>query len=311
MFRAFAAGITAAATAPRLLLVVWLTLLLAAAPFGLLLQQEIERDVGASRVHVELRQRMDLLWLDEFHHRSTGLGAELTPDTVSRVDFLRNVDLLLSGELFARHRGLVAAGVGYALVWLLLLGGAIDRFARGRGRLVLSQFLAASGRYFPRLLRLGAVSGLLYWLLYRLARWAWDVLDPRLLDVTSESSIFGYYLGLAIPMLLVACVVKTILDYARVASVLEEEPNTLRALRSGLRFFGRNAAACLGLVLLVALAVAALVAARTAWSPEVTESTTWGILGVFALGQAFILLRLALRLAFVAAELHLYRARRR
>jgi hypothetical protein len=275
------------------------------------MQQEIERDVGASRVHVELRQRMDLTLLAEFHDRSTGLGQELAPGTTSRVDFLRNLDLLFSGELFARHRGLVAAGVGYALVWLLLLGGVIDRFARGRGRLVLSPFLGACGRYFPRLLRLGAVSALLYWGLYRAARWAYGALDPGLRDVTAESEIFTYYLALAVPLVLVAAVVKAILDYARVASVLEEEPNTFRALLRGLRFFGRNVAACLGLALLVTACVAGVVAARTAWGPGVGESTALGILGVFALGQAFLLLRLALRLTFVAGEMHLYRARRR
>lgn len=310
MLRAFAAGLRAAFTAPRLLLLVWAALLLAAAPFGLLMQQEIERDIGGSRVHAELRQRMDLSWLDELHARSTGLGGELTPDTAGRVDFLRNADLLFSGELFARHRGLVAAGVAYALVWLLLLGGVLDRFARGRGRLVLSPFLAACGRYFPRLLRLAAVSAGLYWLLYRAARWAYGALDPTLVDVTSESAIFAYYLALAIPLLVLAGVVMAIVDYARLASVLDEEPNTLRALLRGLRFFAGNAASCLGLALLVTFAVAGLIAARTALAPGVGESTVLGILGVFAVGQAFILLRLGLRLSFVAAEMALYRARR-
>lgn len=310
-FRAFFKGLAAAFTAPKLLCLLWVVVLLAAAPFGLLLQQEIQGDIGASRVHTKLRQGMDLEWLDEFHAHSTGFGSDLTPDTVSRLDFLRNVDLVLSGRLLQRRRGLVAAGAVYAVVWLLLLGGVIDRFARGRGRLVLSQFLAACGRYFPRLLRLGGVSALLYWLLYVGARRAYGALDPTLRGVTAESTIFGYYLALAVPLLLLAGVVMAIVDYARIASVLEEEPNTLRALLRGLRFFGHNAGSCLGLALLVGLCVAGLVAVRTAYGPGVGEATPLAIVGVFALGQAFLLVRLALRLSFVAGEMALYRARRR
>ncbi|MDH3403686.1 MAG: hypothetical protein OES32_14655 [Acidobacteriota bacterium] len=310
VLRSYVTGIRAALAAPKLLAVVWLVLLVAAAPLGVLVQRAIQDDIGGSRVHVELRQRMDMTWLSEFQERHEELGPSVRPATLGRADFLYNLDLLFSGELFAQHPALVAAGSLYALVWLLTLGGVVDRFARGGGRFVLSQFLAACGRYFGRLLRLGALSAVLYWLVYRLARWGYGALEENLQDVTIESTILLYYLLAALPLLVVVGLVMMTFDYARIASVVDEEPNTLKALRRGLSFVLRRPFAVFTLALLVTLSVAALVVLRTVASPGVGESTALGVLAVFLLGQLFLLARLVLRLGFVGSELALYRSLR-
>jgi len=307
MFRAFTSGLRLAAASPKLLGVLWLLLLLAALPFGLAMQQEIEEGIGASQVEQDLRGRMDKVWLGEFHESSPGLGGTLQPERASRVDFLHNLDLLFGGRLFEQHRGLVAGGVGYALCWVLLLGGLIDRYARGGGRFVFSQFLAAGGRYFLRLFKLTLIAAPLYWGLFLVAKWGYGRIGDAVRDVTVEKTVLGYYLAAAIPLLLTVAVVMAVIDYARVAAVLEEEPGVLRALLRGFRFVVRQPVTVLGLALLVTLCSLGLIALRTLVTPSAGDGTALGIVGLFLLGQVFVVGRIILRLTLVAGEMSLYR----
>ena len=224
MIRSLSTGLRRTLGAPRLLLYSWIALVSIAAPAGLLMQRAIENDIGKSGVHADLRERLDTVWLSEFHSRSEGIPRTLEVPTVTKVDLLHNLDLLFNGALFRQQPGLVAAGVCFALVWLLILGGAIDRFARGPGRLVLAQFLGAAGRYYPRLLKLSLWSAIPFWLLYRAGSWGYGWIDEQTLDVTSETTILLYSAGAAVPLLLLAAAVMLIFDFAKVAAVLDEEP---------------------------------------------------------------------------------------
>jgi hypothetical protein len=183
----------------------------------------------------------------------------------------------------------------------------IDRSARGAGRFVLSQFLGACGRYFGRLLKLTALSAGLYWGVYRCARWGYVALERSLQDVTAEATVLGYYLLAAVPVLVLTALVMVVVDYARIAAILEEERGSLRALGRGLRFVSRHPASVLGLAVLVGLCGVGVVALRTALAPGVGEATALGIALVFLLGQLFVAARLVLRLTLVAAEVALYR----
>lgn len=310
VMKAFWTALRSVLSAPKLVALLWITLLLAAVPFGLLMQREISSDIGASRVHLDLRERMDMVWLSEFRERNGALGRTLEPGTTSRADFLGNLDLLFSGRLFTQHPSLVAAGVGYALVWLLILGGVIDRFARGGGKFVLSQFLAAGGRYFSRLLILTGVSAVGYWAIYYLARLGYGAIETATRDVTVEGTVLKYYLLGAVPVLLMTALVMMIADYARIASVVEER-SAWTALGRGARFVVQRPVQILGLALLVTLVALGIVALRTVSTPGVGESSALGILGVFLVGQLFVVSRLVLRVTRVGAELALYRSLRR
>jgi len=310
VIKAFWNALGSAISAPRLIALLWLTLLLSAAPFGLAMQRAIAHDIGASRVHVDLRERMDMVWLGEFRERAGDLGRTFDVTTSSRVDFLHNLDLLFSGRLFTGHPGLVSAGVGYVLIWLLLLGGIIDRFARGGGRFVLSQFLGAGGRYFSRLLVLTGLSALGYWAIYRAAAWGYEALEEATRDITVEGTVLKYYLLGALPVLLAAAAVMMIFDFARVAAVVEER-GAWSALGRGARFVVGQPFKVLGLVLLVSSITVGVVALRTIVLPSVGESDALGVLLVFVVGQLFVVSRLLFRVARVGAQLTLYKQARR
>jgi len=307
VFRAFATGLRTAVASAKLLALLWCVLLLAAVPFGLMMQQAIEAEIGASRVAGDLRARMDLVWLGEFHEASDGLGATLEPATTSRVDFLHNLDLLLGGRLFEQHRALVAAGVGYALCWLFLLGGLIDRYARGGGRFDLSDFLAASGRHYSRLLGLTLIAAPLYGGIFWGATRIYGAFGKAVRDVTAETTILQYYLAVAVPLLLSFALVMLVIDYAKIAAVLDEGSTLFQALRRGCRLVLRRPFTVFGLAILVTACSLGLIGLRTLTDLGSAEGSALGVLGVFLVGQLFLVGRLALRLAFVSSEVFVYR----
>jgi hypothetical protein len=306
-FAAFTMGLRTAVDSPKLLAMLWGLLLLAAVPFGLAMQHEIQDAIGPSRVGQTLLERMDLVWLGEFREGSDGLRSTLQPATTSAVDLLHNLDLALGGRLVLQQRALVAAGLGYALLWLLLLGGLIDRYGRGEERPGLSQLLAAGGSNFLRLLALALLAASLYVGLFFAASWTFKKLGLALRDVTAEATVLQCYLAASALLLLILALVMLVFDYAKVAAVLEDEKNPLKALRRGFRFVTRRSFTVGGLAGLVATCALALIALRTLADPGTAESTVVGVVAVFLLGQLFLLGRIVLRLALVAGEVALYR----
>ncbi len=306
--RALATGCRLVARSWAVVLLLWALTLLTALPAALWMKSAVEQGIGTSRVHLDLRQRMDLAWLSEFHARAGELGDTLDATTTSRVDRLKNLESLLTGGLFEKAPGLVALGVLFALFWLLLQGGVIDRLARGGGAPLAGPFLGACGRYCGRLLRVTLLSLPIYWGLYELAAWSFDRVQTAARDVTAETTVFVWSLGVALPLVVLAVLVGAFFDYARVASVAAEESSALRSLGHAARVFRRHAVAVPVLALLFAMLAAGLVALRFAIDLPPSEATAGGILAIFAIGQLHLLARLALGLWATAAQLTVFRS---
>ncbi len=293
-----------------LLLALWAVVVAAAVPGLLLMGQAIKADVGRSTVEQALRERMDMVWLAEFRDRGGVVAGTLGAETTSHVDQLYNLELLLSGELLGKAPGLVAAGMLFGFGWLLLLGGVLDRFARGGGRLLFAPFLAACGRYFGRLLKITLLSLPIYWGLYRAMKAAYGRLAEATVDVTSETTVLIQSLALALPLLALALLVNVVFDLARVASVVDEEPSAWRSLGNAGKLALRHPIAVPALAVVLTLPAPLLVALRAGFDLGADEATWWGIGGVLLVGQLFVIARLAVRLWGTAAQLAFYRGSR-
>src|SRR5205823_545946 len=137
----------------------------------------------------------------------------------------------IPGRAAADTRGpLDVAGQCYFVVWLFLAGGVIDRYARDRPTRSHG-FFAAAGMFFFRFLRLAAVLGLTYVVLFA-------YVQPRL-AAAGASAVFAGILAL----------IHLLADYAQVRAVIEDRRSMLNALPSAWRFIGSNAAAASGLYL--------------------------------------------------------------
>lgn len=309
MMRALLAGLGDALASPRLLAVLWLALLLVALPAGVLIEESIHAAIGASRVDEALREGLDLGWLGEYSSRARGLEGTLRPSIVGRGAVFDNLESWFSGALFTDPRTL-GFGAAYALVWLFLLGGVLDRFARRERKLVLAPFMAAGARFFPRLLRLTLLSGLLYLGIYRFARWLFPWLERLTREVTVERQVLLAHLGGAVVVVALLGLVNLLFGYAKIAVVYEGRRSVLAALVRAGRFAVRQPGSVLGLYLALALLALALIAVYAVLAPGPGQSTAPGIALAFLAGQLFLVARLALRLTFFSAQMRLYEAAR-
>ena len=309
MMRALVGGLGDALASPRLLAVLWLVLVLVALPAGVLIEESLHGAIGASRADEGLRQGLDLSWLGEYASRASGLETTVRASLVGRGAVFDNLESWFSGELFLDWRT-VAFGAAYALVWLFLLGGALDRFARRERQLVLAPYMAASARFYPRLLRLTVVSGLLYFAIYRLARWLFPWIERLTRDVTVERHVLLAYLGGALVIVALLGLVNLVFGYAKIAVVYEGRRSSLGALVRAARFVARRPGKALGLYLALALLAVALIGLYALLAPGAGQSTVLTITLAFLAGQLFLVARLALRLTFFSAQTRLYESER-
>lgn len=309
MMRALIGGLGDALASPRQLVVLWLALLLVALPAGVLIEESIHASIGASRVDENLRQGLDLAWLSEYSSRARGLERSVRPSIVGRGAVFDNLESWFSGALFLDTRT-VAFGVAYALIWLLLLGGVLDRFARREHKFVAAPFMAAGARFFPRLLRLTVLSGVLYFGIYRLARWLFPWIERLTRDVTVERNLLLANLAGACVVVVLLGLVNLIFGYAKIAVVYEGRRSSLGALMRAARFVARHPGKTIGLYLLLALVALLVIALYAILAPGPGQSTTAGVALALLLGQLFLVARLAVRLTFFGAQMRLYESAR-
>lgn len=271
--------------------------LVMALPLGAALGGMIENQLGASTSADGPAWNWDAGWAAEFAAQAQGLGRTFTHEIIGFGGTLK----ILSG--IADHqplnRTLTGAAVAYAVVWLFLSGGILDRLARGRA-VRAAGFFAACGGYFGRMLRLGAVTGAAYgalfaWLHPYLFATVWDRYTR---DMTSERDALALRVGLYLVFALAIGVVSLVADFAKVRMVVEDRRSVIGAIGASARFIRRRPLRTLGLYLLNGLGFVAVLrlwfdAAPSAWMPVTTA---------FLVTQLYLLARIWLRLVFLASE---------
>jgi hypothetical protein len=199
--------------------------------------------------------------------------------------------------------GLAAATATTLLVWTFLLGGVLDRYARRRP-IRAQAFFGASGVFFFRFLRLGAVAVLGYVLLF-------GVVHPLLFPpdypwVTGDNGA-GQASPLLTPVysvfLMLAAFWSAVVDYARIRAVVEDRHSMLGAILAGWRFVMRHPLKTFGLYLLNAAAFGALlwVAILVLTGERQTSGSAFA-----AAATGYLLARVALKLAFFASQTSLF-----
>jgi hypothetical protein len=257
-------------------------------------------------------------WADA--HPETTFG----PDILGAGFAFKNLDLLLRGHLPAGlfalpdpekpdERGatfdstVLALGVAYLVLQVFLSGGVIAALRAPQPEWTVRGLLHGSGFYFGRLLRLALlmllVDAVVFALYGPFARWA----DVQAREAVSERTAIVWMLGRHALLLLALVAVNMVSSYARILMVLEERSSAILALLSA-------AALCVGsfvrtfghVLLMTAMAVGGL----AAWS---LLDRHWGTTGyktqlvTFVLLEAFVFLRLFLRVATLGGQVTLAR----
>ena len=303
MLRAFGEGLGRVRRATWLVVGLWLSTLAVALPPSVVLHGMIESHLGASLMAETAARGVNFDWWNEFLAGSAGIGQTFVPSIIGFAAVLDNLGRVLDAESLAP---VLATLVGVQiLVSLFLAGGVLDRLARDRA-VGAHGFFAACGVWFWRLLRLGVVAAAVYWWLFATVHpWLFESLLPGWTrDLTVERTAFLYRAALYGVFGAGVALVNVVFDYAKIRAVVEDRRSMIGALVAGARFLARHPLQAAALYALNVLACLAVAGAYFLTAPG-ASSALWA----FAVGQAYIVLRVMVRLQFVASQTAFFQSR--
>ena len=309
MIRAWLEGLRAGASRPGLVLLIWFANLAVALPAGWVLAESLRESIGSSLVHEKLRDGFDMGWYGEFRADAQGLEGTFTPAHTGIGAILPNLEGWATGRLFDQPRPVLGLAVAFLLVWTLICGGVIERLARISNAPRAGGIFQHGGRFFLRFLRLGLLSVPLYWLVYRLHRWLFNRLSDLLRDVTTESTALLYTGVVVLFTATLLVLVHVCFDYARIVTVIEDRRSMLLAALRGIGFVLSHPRATLGLYLMMAVVSLTALLIYAFVAPGIAQTGAVSVLFAFAVSQLFLMVKTAIRVSLLAAELQLYRAR--
>jgi len=308
MIRAFADGIRRVLRAPAVLGGVFLLTLLVSLPLALALRGMIAQQLGASAAADTALSGVNYEWWQEFSSQASGLGVTFKPTVIGFGAVLDNLSAFVDNE----HRPIVIVGAASAYVVLLLFlaGGVIDRLARDRATRAYG-FFAACGVFFFRFLRLGVMMWIVYAFLFGYMHpWLFDRLYPRMIhDMTVERNAFVVRVLLYVVFGIVLAGCNLIFDYAKVRAVVEDRRSMVGAVTAGARFIQRNYGAAVLLYVADFLLFLLVVVGYGVVMRNIGVAAGRPMWIALALGEAYVLLRLAVKLVFWASEASLFQAR--
>lgn len=293
-------GMRRVSRAPVVLAGVWIVSLALVAPLAILLRDALAAHLGDSLVAESLTAGGNWDWWEEFSQQATGLGTTFVPSIIGFAAVLRNLSDL--ADNVDMPSVLVAFVGAWLVVWSFLSGGILDRLARNRP-LGAPAFFQAAGGHFFRFLRLGIIAWVAYAILFGVVHgwlfegfYAWATRDT-----TAERTAFAIRLPLYALFVALLAAVNVVVDYARIRIVVEDRRSAIAALAAAVRFAGRHRT---GVVALYGLNTACFLGALALWAALAPGAGHAGLAqwGVFIAGQAYILVRLWIKLQFYASQ---------
>jgi hypothetical protein len=304
-------GLRRVSASPKLILFLWLFNFAMALPLAIIMSGQIQSSIGASLVHEKLQSGFDIDWYEEFAHDAQGLGKTFSPAVIGAGPFVGNLESWLNGNLFGGHAGIVGLGLGYMVVWMFLLGGILDRFARREQRLTAERFFSAAGRYFLRFLLLFLLGGVFYFFVFTfISPVLFSAIADFSRDVTVERTVFFWTAGAYLVVALFLVVVNMVFDYAKIATVLNGHRNMLVATFEGFRFVFSHPAKTFGLYLILGMALALFLGIYVLIAPGAGQASSLTVILAFIAGQIFLAIKLIARLTFFGGQMALYETAR-
>ena len=303
MLSAFIDGLNRVKRAPWLVIGVWLSTIVLALPLALVLQEQIAAHLGASMSAQAAADGVNFDWWNEFLAQTSGVGASFVPAILGFAAVMTNISTFADTS---RVPTVIAIAVAmYLLVSLFLAGGITDRLARDRD-VGAGAFFSACGVYFVRFIRLGLIAAVVYWALFGpYHAWLFNGLYPALTaDLTVERTAFFIRLALYAAFALPLFAFNILFDYAKIRAVVEDRRSMIGAIVASWRFMRRHPIAVWGLYKINALVFLLVIGLYYLIAPGAGADAL-----AFAVGQLYIVLRVIVRLLFVASQTALFQQR--
>lgn len=301
--RAFGHGLWTAARAPLLLAGITVVLAAAALPFGLVVHSQVQASLAGQPPLEAWQGDIDPEWWAEFRTQARGLSATFTPAIIGAAAPLDTLSAVVDGT--TQPWAMAAPVVVSLLIWSWLWGGVLDRFHRGEAAGPRA-FAAAGFRWAPRFIVISAAATAVVLLLYVTVHplLFGPVYSGLAAQAGSERAAFAWRVVLYGIFGVLLALVGLVADYARIALVARSAGSSRGALWVGVQFVREH---LLGNLTLwgVALAVnGAFLAAYVA--VDVYGGSRVGGWRAIAIGQAYLVSRLVMRVTVAAAEVRLF-----
>jgi hypothetical protein len=230
-----------------------------ALPMAMVLRGEIATHLNGSLRASGVADGVDWDWWQEFTGQATGLGTTFTPSAIGFATTLDSISSVLDRKAIAarsrwRSRSTWRAGRSSP--------AASSIATRGSGRRAPTASSRCPGVFFFRFVRLGVVSGIVYWWLFAYVhRWMFDsafVSLTRNLSVERTAFLWRVAFYAIFGALLIA--VNLLIDYTRIRIVVEDRRSALGAIGAAWRFVRQHWTRVLGLYAINSIAFLALAA---------------------------------------------------
>ncbi len=301
---AFVDGLNRVKRAPLLVIGLWLSTVLVALPFAMMLQALIGEHLGPSLAAETAATAVNYDWWNEFLAQTSGIGLSFVPAILGFAAVMKNLGTIADAAGLPVAIGIAVSA--HMVVSLFLVGGVFDRLARDRA-VGAAAFFAACGMYAMRFLRLAVIATAVYWALFvPYHRWLFEAAYPALIEnVTIERTAFLYRIGLYVLFLAPLLFANVLFDYAKVRAVVEDRRSMIGALAGAWRFIVRNPGSAFLTYAINALLFLAAIGLYYLIAPGASRSATVA----FAIGQLYIVLRVVVRLQFAASQIALFQGR--
>ncbi len=282
---------------PVVLLVLWLATIAVTIPPAMALRNEVRAHLGDSLAADAAADGVNYEWWQEFRNSASPLGQTLRTDVIGFATVMDNTSAL--ADMTPRAMPLLVAGALFVLLVWFITPGIIHRLATDDPH-AKRGFLAVSGAFAGRMLRFGLVSSIVYGVLFgSVHTWLFEAVFNRVThDLTVERTAFFIRLGLYVAFFLVVGGVNLLFDVAKVRLVVEDRHSVLAAINAGARFIGANPALAIGVYALNVTSFAFVIAVYALVAPGAAT----GMWAAFAVGQAYIAARVAVKVAFWAGS---------
>jgi hypothetical protein len=305
--RAWREGVRRVNSAPAILLGVWALTLLVSVPMAAAMRGMLAQHLGGSLAADTAVSGANYEWMQEFAEQAVGLGTTFKPTIIGFAAVLDNLSAFIDNT--AHPIVIVGAASVYIILWIFVAGGILDRYARDRATRTAG-FFVSTGVFFFRFLRLAAIQGIVYALLFGVLHpWLFDSVYERMThEVTVERTAFFVRVVLYLVFGILVAASTMVFDYAKVRAVVEDRRSMLAAVVQAVGFIRRNLSATLSLFAVNFAVFAAVVAAYAIVAPGAGDSsvTMWG---AFVVAQLYVIARLWVKLVFWASETALFQSR--
>jgi len=303
--RALVGGIVDVLKAPLMLAAIAILAIIVVLPFAAVLNSELQASLSV-QPHVSLAEtEIDPEWWAEFREHASGLAATFTPAVLGFAATLDGVSAVVDGQ--RPPMAILAPLVISMVVWAFIWGAALQRF-RQRRAIGVRAFARAGLDHLVSFIAIAAGAAIVNVILYlTVHRLLFGPVHGALVAMTStERDAFFVRVVLYLVFFAPVAVVSLIADYARVAAVAGATRSPGQAIRASIDFVRPHKGAVAVLFVMTGAIFVAITAAYGVL--EIYGGSEVGGWRAIAIGQAYVLVRLAIRLTFAASELRLFNA---